>query len=227
MCLLNSVKDNMSISVPFVSQWEQLLSTFMDRIEEQQCTSKEKLIVLWNQVLVSQGVPTTLVSKKDDTYKPSLSEAKSTTCPFIITRGEKMGEACGSGLKKGMNFCMKHTKDKPKEDEKAASPMLKPFDPTKEKRHAELNEVMTNSHRLEQELKKKDELKKAYSTDTIQGHTVVKGTHVIIQNKQIIGYWNGKEVCNETSIEVEKVSKEYGIAINRTQWKLQIDEISL
>jgi len=213
--------------------WEELVYSFMNKIVEHKCTSKEGLISLWNDVKLNK----------------ENAEQKDKTCPFTITRGKKMGEACGSSLKAGMKFCMKHTKDKPKDDEKEPSmpsPVIKPMEAkdkrmeiehdsrdtkevkdTRESKDKKKEEVMTNSHRMELEMKKKEEVKKTLVVEIVNDHSVVKGTNVIIQHNKIIGYLNEKEVCYETSAEVEKVSKEYGLVINRSQWKSIIDEISI
>jgi hypothetical protein len=248
----------MSISVPFVSQWESLLSTFMDKVLDKNFSSKADLVSLWNHTIgntikeiketePSKPVKQVETSKQTETVKqevkPMASRANA-TCPFVITRGEKMGEKCGSGLRPGMNFCMKHNKEKPKAVEKdsldveeksqvssvKSSPVIKSTEPTKEKRVQvqESNESMTSSQKLEQEFKRKEQQKKLMITENISGSTVIKGTMVVVNaQQQIIGYLQDKNMVHGTSVEVEKAAKEYGVQINRSQWKVHIDELSI
>jgi hypothetical protein len=251
---LYSNKSNMSISVPFVSQWEALLSTFMDKVLDKNFSSKAELVSLWNHTIgnpSSEVIPVTtqVTTKPVESSKPvetvKTAEAKpvaskaNATCPFVITRGDKMGEKCGSGLRPGMNFCMKHNKDKPKVPEKdttdeekssvksvKSSPIIKSTEPTRDK--TEKMESMTSSQKLEQEFKRKEQQKKLMITESISGNTVIKGTMVVVNaQQQIIGYLQDKNVVHGTSAEVEKASKEYGVQINRSQWKVHIDELSI
>lgn len=246
----------MSISVPFVSQWEALLSTFMDKVLDKNFSSKAELVSLWNHTIgnpISEVNPVTTKpvesSKPVETVKPVPAEAKpvaskaNATCPFVITRGDKMGEKCGSGLRPGMNYCMKHNKDKPKvpeketttDDEKSSvksvksSPIIKSTDPTREKTEkTEKIENLTSSQKLEQEFKRREQQKKLMITETIGGNTIIKGTMVVVNaQQQIIGYLQDKTVVHGTSAEVEKASKEYSVQINRSQWKVHIDELSI
>jgi hypothetical protein len=241
----------MSISVPFVSQWESLLSTFMDKVLDKNFSSKAELVSLWNHTIgnpevipVSKPVEKNkpVAVEKPENVKPEAKPVASkanATCPFVITRGEKMGEKCGSGLRPGMSFCMKHNKDKPKVPEKdtsdeeksgiksvKSSPIIKSTEPPREK--TEKMENLTSSQKLEQEFKRREQQKKLMITENISGNTVIKGTMVVVNTQQqIIGYLQDKNMVHGTSVEVEKAAKEYGVQINRSQWKVHIDELSI
>lgn len=207
----------MSISMDFmIAPMEQLISSFMDKVVERNQWNKEELVLLWNSM--SQKKPQhqpNVVHKKqidneeqkqpnNDTQKQKQSKhmMDHEQCIFKITRGDKLGERCKARAKEHTSYCVKHTKDDKKDDK----PELKKDKEQKEK----VNEHENSSVRMEEEFKKKENMVNSFETDVIVGHTVVKGTNVVInKDKQVIGYIKGNELCSKSNEDTESVIRTY------------------
>jgi hypothetical protein len=216
----------------FFQSIESTFSLFLDQVisQKEEWSTKEDLLTLFHSVQTSQsGQSNHSVQSGDVKYTPivSMSKPKSDTmqqkqsnanepltekCMFIITRGDKMGDKCGSRTKQGTSYCVKHYKP-PKED---GTPLVQD-----EKKEEVKKDTKTFS--LEMKFKKVDEepiAAKSLEIIVQDEHRLVKSTQVVVNSSdEIIGYLQNKQLVYGSTKEVDKVAKEYKLVINKSNWK--------
>ena len=71
----------------------------------------EELQNIWNNVSTSMKISVSFNKETKTVQKNSPKEMKNTSgCPYVITKGAKKGECCGSKPKTGKVYCSRHTK---------------------------------------------------------------------------------------------------------------------
>ena len=194
----------------FFTSMEVTFSNFLDIVVEKknEWSTKDDLLVLFQQVS-GQKITAKQVSYGQTNVSHS-SKQSTDKCTFIITRGEKMGEKCNSRVKVGTEYCIKHYKPS-KDDEKQIS-KEEPLNVT------EVPESKTFS--LEMKFKKEDDVpKKNPVFSTIGTYKVVKNTKVVVNDlNEIIGYLNKTDLVHGSNKEVDSVSKEFALSINKSSW---------
>jgi hypothetical protein len=189
---------------------EEKVSAFMDLMLEQRFTKKEDMIKAWN------GMSGNMASGASQ--KEAIKQVETERCVFKITRGDKMGEQCPSRSKKGTLYCVKHTKDKKKEDDKKEE--------VSEEKEVVQSEFMTSSHRLELELKKKETVKSPVEIEfeTKNIYKVVKGTPIVVNTEnEVIGYLEKQQLVKGTTQKIDKQIREFQLVVNRDGWP-EMDE---
>ncbi len=193
--------------------FENVLSRFMEDIAATKSGwTKPELMEKWNELM---GEPVKKMEPKKVSEKPVEKKPDSDRCIFKITRGDKMGEQCTSRSKKDESYCVKHYK--PNRDTKETEET-----PSKEKQIIveETKSDVPSSVRLEKDMKEKQE-KAEY--EVVNGHTLVKGTTVVVNSKKaIIGYLDGTHVVHKQNTETGAVQKKYHLSFSPS--KKTVDE---
>ncbi len=234
----------------FFAQMETAFSSFLDQVidKKDEWKTKEDLMDLFlsQSGAVATGAPVYKVSKSNAAATAAVASTGATgvavasgatgtsdKCIFIITRGDKMGEKCSSRVKPGAQHCVKHYKPT-KEDEKKEvvqkdivqkEDKKKKCDEPEEKRTIVSEESKTIS--LEMKFKKQEEIPTKTAEFVSQGkYRIVKNTKVVVNDKNdIIGYLNKSVLVHGSNKEVDAVSREYKLNINKNDWSSNhIDE---
>ena len=193
--------------------FENMLSRFIEDIAATKSAwTKPELTEKWNELM---GEPGKKMETKKVSEKPVEKKQDSDRCIFKITRGDKMGEQCTSRAKKDESYCVKHYK--PNRDTKETEET-----PTKEKQIIveETKSDIPSSVRIEKDMKEKQE-KAEY--EIVNGHTLVKGTTVVVNAKKaIIGYIEGTHVVHKQNAATEAAQKKYHLSFSPA--KKTVDE---
>lgn len=202
----------------FFTSMETTFSNFLDSVvdKKNEWNTKEDLLVLFKQVS-GEKITSKQVSSVQNNVQHS-SKQSTDKCTFIITRGEKMGEKCNSRVKTGTEYCIKHYK--PSKDDDKTVTKDEPLHVTEQ-----VHETKTLS--LELKFKKEDDIpKKMPVFSTIGTHKVVKNTKVVVNDlHEIIGYLNKTDLVYGSNKELDSVSKEFNLLINKSSWATEhIDE---
>lgn len=190
----------MSISLKcLLAPLEQTLASFMDKIADRSSGwSKDELVHLWNTMSLDEKQSAPSASSVEQKPKSSKQLSEHERCTFKITRGDKIGERCTSRVKESTHFCVKHTKDDKSEVKQKPEPVKK--DDIVEHENATL--------RMEQKFKKETNVI-SVETDTVDGHTIIKGTNVVLQNGQVVGYLQNKQLVTKSNADTEKAVRKY------------------
>ena len=181
-----------------LSSMEAAVFTFIQKIADRPSAwKKEELIAEWNQLSSEEKSDREPSKKEKPQTKPSATEREQ--CTFKITRGDKIGERCTSRAKEHSSFCVKHTKGERKEEKEEDK--VEP----KEKKPEHHN----SSVRMEQKFKEKERETPRLETEVVDGHTVAKGTNVVIQDKFVVGYLDGTSLVLKANADTEKVVRTY------------------
>ena len=64
---------------------------------------------------------------------------------------------------------------------------------------------------MELQFKEKETESLAMETEMVSGHTVVKGTKVVVQDGYVVGYLSGNELVFKANSETERVIRSYNL----------------
>jgi hypothetical protein len=220
----------------FFTSIESTFSSFLDEVidKKKEWKTKEDLVALFHKASGCVGTVGTdgTVSSSVTISKQPTTKAVSTVstsvsyekCIFIITRGDKMGEKCCSRVKPGTQFCVKHYKPS-KEEEKNEDAQKDVKKEDKKKKEDEQDEKKpfqddSKTISLEMKFKKQEELPAKIAEYGSHGkYRIVKNTKVVVNEKNdIIGYLNKSVLVHGSNKEVDSVSKEYKLNINKVDW---------
>jgi len=169
------------------------VSAFMDHIlQHGPGRTKNDMITVWNHIV----------------HPPVQTEK----CIFVITRGEKMGQMCGSRTKKGHSVCMKHYKE-PKGIESVAA-VLGSDETTvvtevPEDVPVETQKIITLNMKFRRATI-------PLETEVLHSYRVVKGTVVVVNAcNQIMGYLEQGELIRSANKETQRIEREYQLEFNR------------
>ena len=188
--------------------FENALSRFMDSIADTKSAwTKPKLVEKWNELMgepIASQKSDVSIPKKTSVEKQSVDKKpESDRCIFKITRGDKMGEQCTSRSKKDESYCVKHYKPNRETKETEETP-------AKQAVAEETKITVSSSVLMEDDMKRKQN---AAEYEVINGHTLVKGTKVVVNAKKaIIGYLDGTNIIHKQNKETETVQKQFHLS---------------
>ena len=190
----------------FFASMEQSFSDFLEEVvlKKDAWKTKDDLMALFLNV-TKQPQPERITKTK-----PVVHECTDEKCVFVITRGEKQGSKCGSRVKPGTSYCVKHfksSKDDDKEDKKEVAVPEK--------------KVVTEESKtisLEMKFKKEEVAGPSKTIETVMqdGHRVIKNTKVVVNQKnEILGYLIKTGLKRGATKETDKIAKEYKLVYNK------------